>query len=194
VTASFDETVHSRRSVRVYDRREVSERGVREILDLSRHAPSSMDGQPCCFVVVRDATTRKRLAEIKNLHCPPEKRAYPADFLAGAPVIVAVCVERVRAFGRTIENGVLATAFMLLAARSRGLTSVYLSAYNNDDPGLAAEIRELLQLPANIDPVTLVPLGYPGAEPASKGFRPLEDIVHYERFEPKLRASDRHPV
>jgi nitroreductase len=176
--ATFDEIVHGRRSIRKYDHGEVPDPLVREILDLARHAPTSMNGQACCFVVIRDAEIRRRLAEIKNLHCPPEKRDYPADFLADAPVIIAVCVERGRAFGREIENGVLASAFLLLAASSRGLAGVFLTAYNRDDPALAASIRALLRLPDGVDPVTLVPLGYPDAEPAAKTLRPLKEIVH----------------
>ena len=111
----LDKVVAGRRSIPIYDRRDVSDSVVRELLDLARHAPSSMNGQPCCFLVIPDEATRSRLAEIKNLHCPPEKRSYPADFLADAPVIVAVCVERSRSFGREAENGILASAFLLLA-------------------------------------------------------------------------------
>jgi len=190
LATSFDKVVATRRSIRVYDRREVSDSVVREILDLARHAPTSMNGQACCFLVIRDPATKRRLAEIKNLHSPPEKRSYPADYLADAPVIVAVCVERARSFGREPENGILATAFLLLAATSRGLSGVYLSATQRDDPELTASIRDLLHIPAGIDPITLVPLGYPGAEPPAKTLRPLEEIIRYEFFDRELRSRN----
>lgn len=180
----LDECIRSRRSIRRYQPREVPEALVSEILDLARHAPSSMDGQPCCFVVVRRGDTKKRLAEIKDAHCPLEKRAaYPAGFLGAAPVVVAVCAERGRAHGRERENAILATAFLLLAAHERGLSGLYLSAYQRDDPALALEIGRLLDLPPEIEPVTLVPLGYPAEDPPPKTMRSITTLVHHETFE-----------
>ena len=179
---SFDEAVMRRRSVRKYDGRDIPDSALTEILDLARRAPTSMNGQACIFVIIRKRATREKIAQIKNNHCPPEKRDYPADFLIEAPVIVAVCVERERGFGREIENGALASGFLLLAAASRGLSGVFLTAYNRNDPELQAEICEILQLPEGIDPVCLIPLGYPGAQPGPKLLRNIEEIVHHERF------------
>ena len=107
-----------------------------------------MNGQPWCFVVVRDVETKKRISELKNRFCPPEKRSFSADFLSQAPVIVVVGVDRDRSFGRELENGVLATAWLLLAAQAQGLGSVYLSACQPHDPGLEMALGELLRLPA----------------------------------------------
>jgi nitroreductase len=126
---SFDEALIRRRSIRKYDGRDISDARLLELLDLARRAPSSMNGQACCFVIIRNRATCEKIAQIKNIHCPPEKRDYSADFLTEAPVIVAVCVERERSFGREIENAVLASGFLLLAAASRGLSGVLLTAY-----------------------------------------------------------------
>jgi len=177
-----DELLRTRRSIRRYQPHEVPEATLREILDLARHAPSSMDGQPCSFVVVRDVERKRRLAAIKNAHCPPEKSAFAADFVADAPVVVAVCVERSRSNERERENGVLATGWLLLAAHAHGLGGVYLSAYQPDDAALARELKALLELPEGVEPVTLVPLGLPAERPTSKQLRPLETLVHREAF------------
>ena len=179
---SFNDVVLSRRSVRKYDLREIPPQTLSEIIDLARRAPTSMDGQPCVFIVIRERRTCRELARIKNLYCPPEKRAYPADFLADAPAIVAVCVERRRSNGREIENGVLASGFLLLAAASCGLSGVFLTAYNRNDPGLETSIRELLKIPEDIDPIALLPLGYGATDPPEKSLRDQGEIVRYERF------------
>jgi nitroreductase len=179
---SFDDVVLSRRSVRKYERREIPPHTLGEVIDLARCAPTSMNGQPCIFIVIRERRTCRELARIKNLYCPPEKRDYPADFLADAPVIVAVCVERRRSYGREIENGVLASGFLLLAAASRGLSGVFLTAYNRNDPGLETSIRELLKVPEGIDPIALLPLGYGATEPPEKSLRGQDEIVRYELF------------
>jgi len=178
----FDESARRRRSVRKYRRESVPLSLVRELIDLARNAPSSLDRQPWTFVVVREESTKQRLAQIKNRFCSPEKRAFPADFLAGAPVLIVVCVDGEKAGDRAVENGILAAAHLLLGAVGRGLGGVYLSAYNRDEPALAEAIRRLLAIPDHVLPVTIVPLGYPdGAEPP-KPLRPLEEMIRYEKF------------
>ncbi|MGH7542480.1 MAG: nitroreductase family protein [Gemmatimonadota bacterium] len=179
----LDEVLRGRRSIRRYARRAVPDALVLEILDLARHAPSSLGGQPWCFVVIRSRETLERLAAIKDDYCAADKRAaYPAGFLARAPLVVAVCVERGRAHGRSRESGVLAASHLLLAAHGRGLGGTYLTGYQPDDPGLEHEIRLLLRLPADVDPIALVPLGFPAERPTPKELRPLEKLIHQETF------------
>jgi nitroreductase len=86
-------------------------------------------------------------------------------------------VERDESWGREIENGVLATAFLILAAQDRGLGSVYLTAYRGDDPELAREIRAALGLADGLEAIAIVPLGYPAEAPEPKPLQPLEEIV-----------------
>jgi len=178
----FDESIKQRRSVRKYQEKPVAESTVQCLLDLARHAPSSMDGQPWHFLLIREKKTKKEIAAIKNKYCPAEKRAYAADFLEKAPVIVVVCVEKERSFGRGLENGVLAGAYLMLAACTRGLSGVYMTPYSAQEPKLAEELGQLLRIPKNIDPITIIPLGYPEGAPPAKALRPLEEMVHFERF------------
>lgn len=185
----FDEAVRGRRSIRRYADRPVPDEIVERILDLARHAPSSLNGQPWCFVVVRSAETKRRLAELKNRFCPPEKRDYPADFLATAPVVIAVCAHRSRAHDRGRESALLASATILLAAHRFGLGSVFLSAYESRGDGLRAAVASLLGLPDEVEPFTLLPLGYPGESPSEKALRPRSELVHSERYGRLPRAD-----
>jgi nitroreductase len=178
----FDEVVRRRRSVRIFDRREVPDNVLRDVIGCALQAPSSMNGQPWYFVLVRSPETKQRLSEIKDEYCPPEKRMYPASFLQEAPVIVVTCVERERSFDRGLESGVLATGHLLLAAADRGLAGVYLSAYKADTPQVADDIRALLRLPPDVDPITIVPIGYPGSCPEPKVLRPVEEVIFHEAF------------
>jgi nitroreductase len=178
----FDESIKKRRSIRKYQDKPVAESTIHNLLDLARHAPSSMNGQPWHFIVVRESETKKKIAEIKNKYCPAEKRSYKADFLEKAPVIVVVCVDQERSFDRNLESSVLAAAYIMLAACARGLSSVYMSAYGSGAPGLSEEIGRALKLPKNIDPITIIPLGYPEGAPEPKTLRPLEEMLHFERF------------
>ena len=172
--AAVARIIRGRRSIRRYQPDDVPDALVHELLDLARHAPSSMNGQPWRFVVVRDAPTKRAIVRIKNAYCPPAKRAFTADFLGTAPVIIVTGVDTRCSGDREVENGVLATAVLLLAAHSRGLGSVYLSASRADEPRLAAEIRHLLHLPQEFQPVTIVPLGFPAETPPPKELRALD--------------------
>lgn len=178
----FDEVVRRRRSIRSFSRKEVPDALLRILVDCALKAPSSMDGQPWTFIVVRSAGTKGKLAETKDRYCPPEKREFPAGFLRDAPVVLVTCVERARAYDRGIESGVLATGHLLLAAANHGLTGVYMSAYKTGTPELADAIRAILGIPADIDPVTIVPIGYPGGEAGAKTVRPVGEVVFHEAF------------
>ena len=178
----FDEVVRRRRSIRTFSAENVPDDLLKSLIDCALRAPSSMNGQPWCFIAVRSAETKRLLAEIKDRYCPPEKQEYPAGFLRGAPVVVVTCVERAKAFDRGIESGVLATGHLLLAAANHGLTGVYMSAYKAGTPDLADEIRTLLGVPADFDPVTIVPIGYPGEAAGPKTLRNAEEVVFREAF------------
>ena len=178
----MDEAIKGRRSIRKYQNRDIPDSVMRELLDLAIHAPSSMNGQPWYFIVVRSERKKRKLAEIKNKYCPPEKQDYKADFLQMAPVIIVVCVDKQKSYDREIENGVLATANLILGAYSRGIGSVYMSAYRTGEPGISQEVRQVLGIPQNIDPITIVPLGYPDEVPEPKTVRPLGDMISYETF------------
>ena len=178
----LDETIKGRRSIRRYQDKDISDSLIEELLDLARCASSSMNSQPWHFIVIRNNKTKKQITEIKNKYTPPEKRAYEADFLQNTPVIIVVCVDKQKSFGREIENGILAATNIILGAYSRGLGSVYMTAYNSDEPRISKEIKQILNIPENIDPITIIPLGYPDEVPEPKGLRPLEEMIHYEKF------------
>lgn len=178
----FRDVLGARRSVRRFSSREVPEELVREVLECALLAPSSMNGQPWSFVAVRRPETKRRVAAIKNRCCPPEKAEFRADFLEEAPVLIVTCIERNKAHDRGLETGVLATAHLLLAAADRGLGSVYLSAYRTDAPDLADDLRRLLGIPEGVDPVTIVPLGFPGEIPAPKEVRRVDEVLFRETF------------
>lgn len=174
--------VEARRCVRKFSPTDVSEELLKSLIECALRAPSSMNGQPWYFILVRSRETKRQLAELKDKYCPVEKREYPAGFLEEAPVIVITCIERAKAFDRGLESGVLATGHLLLAAANYGLTGVYLSAYKTGTPEVADDIRKLMGLPADIDPVTIVPIGYPGEAPEPKSIKSAEEVIFHEAF------------
>jgi nitroreductase len=99
-------TVASRREVREYSDRPLSEESVRRILDAGRLSGSAANRQPWRFVVVETAEARERLAEA----------VYEPTNVRGAQLVVAIVGKRGFDAGRAAQN-------MLLVAWSDGVGS-----------------------------------------------------------------------
>ena len=115
-------------------------------------APSSSDSQPWHFVVVREPDTIARLGEI----------ATQGTFLAGAPVVIAICVvgDAPRGHldaGRAIQQ-------MEIVAWSEGLGTCFVGVRQAEQQ---VAVKELLGIPEDVELITLLPFGY-----RQEGFKP----------------------
>ena len=179
----FQQLAAGRRSVRAYRPEPVPEPLVRQVLEAARLAPSACNRQPFRIVVIR---TRGREAELL--------RIYPKEWFVKAPLVLAVCAVPDEAWARSRYDGwsaaetdaTIATDHMLLAAADLGLGTCWVAAF---DPAAA---REILGLPENVVPVSFTPLGWPLDTPGAKERKPLEDLVHYERWQQSASAT--HPT
>jgi nitroreductase len=70
-----------------------------------------------------------------------------------------------------VVDATIAMDHLILAAASLGLGTCWIAAFDE----VAA--REVLQLPADWDPVAFTPLGYPADNWQPKKRRPLTDLV-----------------
>ena len=195
----FLELVKTRRSIRRLKADPIPDDYVEKILETVRWAPSGANTQPWELVVLRDL-------EIKNKFLDVVSARIDVESLRNAPVLIVVCGDtRTRVLypsGRNLslipkimlgedhaelkENVLtssLSNAFLyiLLAATSLGLGTRYITSTAN--PDVQREIKQLLKIPPCLVIYDTVALGYPESEPRPKTLRPLEDIVHYERFD-----------
>ena len=169
------EAIRGRRSVRRFLDRGVDDELLMELLDAARWAPSAGNLQPWEFVVVRDPELKKDLA----------RAALSQMFIAQAPAVIVVCADALRSAsiygtrGSTlycIQDTAAATQNMLLAAYSRGLGTCWVGAFREDAVG------RLIDAPAGVRPVAIVPVGYPAEKPKPPPRRSLSEIVHHETF------------
>jgi nitroreductase len=167
----FLDIVKARYSVRAYRDVKVEEEKLLKVLEAGRLAPSACNFQPWVFVVVREARNRKRL-----------RAAYDKEWFVNAPVIIAVCCDRKRAWMRFDGkkygdvDAAIAMDHIILQAAELGLGTCWIGAFNEE------EARKALGLPFNLEPVALTPLGYPAAPPGAKDRVPLDSIVKWESF------------
>ena len=166
------EAIATRKSVRMFQGREIAEDVLARLLEAARLAPSASNRQEWRFVVVRDAAARMRLAHAANEQM----------FVAEAPVLLVCCAET---DGHRMSCGQLcypidvaiAIDHITLCAGAEGLGTCWIGAFDEE------EVKHFLSIPPQVRVVALLPIGYPqDPMPAEKFRRPLEQIVRHERW------------
>ena len=160
------EALKTRRSVRLYEEKPVPRGIIEQIIDTARLAPSANNIQPWEFVVVTDAEQRNRIADLTDY----------GKFIAQAGACVAVFAKDVKHY---LEDGSAATQNILIAARALGLGTCWVAGYKKAYGG---PVAELLGVPAGLNLVALISLGYPAEEAEPRGKRELSDVLHWEKF------------
>lgn len=163
------EALFARRSVRKYTGRPVPDEAVEYLLRAAMCAPSAYNEQPWHFVVLRD---RLLLNKIADFH-PHAKMLYEA------PLAIVVCCDRnlIKCEWFWPQDCSAATQNILIAARAKGLGSVWCGVYPRQE--LVDGMSMLLNLPEHIIPFSLIAVGYPAEEkPPADRYDPSR--VHYE--------------
>jgi nitroreductase len=147
--------IHTRRSVRRYEDRQVPEELRRKLLAAAMSAPSARNGQPWQFVVIDDRGT---LAEIARLN--PN-----AQMCREAPLAILVCGDLglEKSPGYWVVDCAAAVENLLLAAHALGLGAVWTGVYPR--PERMEGLGRLLKLPENVIAHSLVVVGYPAEQP-----------------------------
>ncbi len=161
----FQELVRKRYSVRAYRADPVPEEMVLKVLEAARMAPTACNKQPVRLVVLR---TKGHEAEYA--------RIYHRPWFVAAPVILGVCTVAgegwVRKDGKNHAeiDGAIVMDHLVLQAADLGLGTCWVC---NFDPAAA---REVLGLPAGVEPMAFTPLGWPADPPGQKIRRSLQDL------------------
>lgn len=166
------EAIAVRKSVRAWENKPVEEEKLQRILESTRLAPSAKNRQEWRFLVVTDSKRRSALT----------KAAHGQRFVGEAPVVVVACAEtdhRVMHCGHSafLVDVSIAIDHLTLAAVEEGLGTCWIGFFDPD------QVREALSIPAEIEVVQLIPLGYPkDPQPIEKQRFELDEIVHRERW------------
>lgn len=161
----FHEAVASRRSVRAYLPDPVEEDKLERILRAGILAPSACNLQPVeIWVVTGEARSKLR-------------RSYRGDWLLQAPVILVVCskpgIAWTRGDGKSYADvdAAIVMDHLILAAAAEGLGTCWIGAFD------AQALREDLEIPAELEPVALTPLGYAAEKPAARPRKPQSEFI-----------------
>ena len=168
--------IKTRRSRRLFLEKVIPEEIINQIIECAISAPSSMNCQPWHFVIVKDKQRKEKLAKLKTED--------NQQHIMTAPVVIIICVDIEKSPSRYIEDGVTATQNILLAVHDLGLGSVYVTGYNPSDPSVAQEVRNILSIPENIMPITILPIGYidPSEKLDEKNLADLNNVIHVDKW------------
>ena len=187
---------------------------VRRLVELALEAPTGSNGQNWEFVIVteREAKARfqaqyrrawslyGRAGERTRGDDPQTARIlrsvkWQVDHFVDIPVLVVACL---RGGGKVpyVPMPALATSShygsiypsvqnLLLAARAVGLGASLITL-----PLWSTTVaRRILGLPLSVEPCCVVPLGWPLGRYGPKSRRPVDDVVHLERYGTALGAE-----
>lgn len=171
----IEECIEGRRSIREFRPEPIDDSIVREALRMANLAPSAGNLQARDFIVVKDDSTKKALAEA----------AYDQDFVRSAPVVIVFCANHQRVSwrygdrGRTLyclQDTAAAIENMILYLHSKGIGSVWVGAFDE------MKARRILSVPDHSRPVALVPIGYPAEKGMWTDRISLDELVHSEKW------------
>ena len=174
---SIIDIIKKRKSVRRFTDQEVSEEDLKAVLEAARLAPSGTNAQPWHFIIIKNKDTQKELANLIPW----------GSFIKNAPIIIAILVNTKATWA--ILDGAIAMTHITLEAAARGLGTCWVANWPNvpKKPELETQIKNILGIPEELQPkmkvITITPLGHPHPRGSMTTKRkPLEDIVHFEKF------------
>jgi nitroreductase len=172
----LDEVIRKRKMIRKYDQnREVPEKIINKLIDNASRAPSAGHTQVQEFIVIKDASTKRKL----------KLASVNQEQVEEAPVLIVTCSNTSRSVGRygergrefySIIDGAFASMLILLTATNEGLGASFVGAFNDK------KVSEILGLPEHVRPIGIIGLGYPGEKPARLERIQRDRLVHYERW------------
>jgi len=168
----FDQVISKRYSVRSYIRQKIDKKHLLEIMEAARLAPSAVNFQPWHFIII---TKEQNLNDFHEV--------YQRSWFKEATACIVICSDHSKSWKRKSDGKdfadidiAIAVDHLVLKATDLGIGTCWIC---NFDVPLA---RKKLQLPDEIEPVVIVSLGYSAAEAPLKIRKPLEDMVHWEKF------------
>lgn len=204
-TEAVYKAILARRDIRIYLPDPIPDDVLHRILMAGHHAPSVGFMQPWDFVIVTDPEIRRRLHALVDQERVRAAAGYhdlrqahylrlKVEGLKDAPVTICVTNNAHRAgphvLGRSTmpETDLMSCACaienMWLAARAEGIAMGWVSIYQKHD------VREVLHLPATVDPIALLTVGYtphfppiPVLEQVGwRSRRPLDHHLHQDHW------------
>ena len=160
---NIDKLFLKRKSVRSYSSKEIEKEIIIELLNTTRLAPSAVNYQPWRFFVCSSEEIKQRIVE-----------SYPRKWFQTAPLYIVACVDKSQSWKRAADNKdhgnidvAIAITHLTLKATELGLGTWWVC---NFDANVLADALNLDQV---LEPVAIIPIGYPTDEASLETEQPM---------------------
>jgi len=175
------EAIKTRRSVRNFEPKDVTDEQVNQILEAVQWSQSWANTQCWEVIVVRNPETKAKLQET----LPKTNPAFKA--MTEAPVIFVLC-GKLQASG--YYKGQVTTKFgdwfmfdigiaaqsLCLRVHDLGLGGVIVGLFDHN------KAKEVLGVPEGYELVVMIPVGYPAKVPSAPKRKEISEFTHHENF------------
>jgi nitroreductase len=165
----FEELIRERKSTRLFSKKELSQECIDKILESARIAPTAKNTQPFKIYVIKSSEGLKKVDK-----CSPCRYK--------APVVFLICGDEEKSYQKDgiymyqVDCSIVAT-HMILEATNIGVDNIFIEYFDTN------KIIELFDIPSNLKPVCLLPMGYKAAlcppSPLHKIRKNIDSLVEY---------------
>lgn len=171
---NFLDLAKKRYSVRKFKDTKIKPVDINTILEAGRVAPSGANNQPYKLIVVQEEHGLEKIGKAANTY--------------GAPLVIIVCGNHDTVWKRPYDgkdivdiDTSIVTDHMMLQATDLGIGSVWICVFKPD------VIKKEFELPDNLEPVSLLALGYADCEDQSPSRHDqtrhsLNELVCFEKL------------
>lgn len=164
------DAIKKRRSVRRFLDKPVEEEKVLKLIDAARWCPTASNLQAYRFIIITEQAVKDKLVSMGS-----------ATFIKDAPLGILVLYSNETKnveYQDYVQSASAAIQNILLAACGMGLGTCWICDLPPKD-----ELRKLLGIPDNYDPIAYITVGYPEREsgPVSRRHE-IEELISRNRF------------
>lgn len=195
----FEQIVHQRYATKLFDGRKLPEEKVKKLLDIIRHAPSSFNIQPWAIRIVSDQGTKEKLAPVSWNQPQIKSCSHLLVFCANSDIAsninkleklmiksgaksedIKPYIETMRNFEKnlSIEQKLAWAQRQLYLALGNALNGSKALGFDSCPmEGFDSKVySRILNLPQNLVPTALCPIGYASDKPNEKIRFPIADV------------------
>jgi nitroreductase len=150
----FFKLIEKRRSQRKYKPKKIEKEKIDKLIEAALRSPSSRSFNPWRFIVIDKKDLLLKLSKSKP---------HGSSFLKEAALGIVVCGDTEKS-DTWIEDTSIASTFIQLAAESLDLSSCWIQIRkreHNSTQSANNYVKDLLEIPDNIDVESIIALGYP---------------------------------
>jgi nitroreductase len=145
------------------------------LMENAHTAPSAGHTQVQEFIIVKDPSTKLKLAEA----------ALGQESVSGAPLLIVVCSNTSRSIDRygkrdkdfySVIDGAFASMIILLSAVNEGIGTCFAGAFEDD------KVSRILGLPDHVKPVGIITPGYPNERPGKLSRIDISRLVFHDTY------------